>query len=239
MSLANAEAAGVADWIHVEKRALSDVQRPPAEYRPRRRKPALWRAHRRRIGSIRIVHAARCPAARALQGLESRNTHGQSADGAPPRDLCETQPSRFQWNDRMPAAALRPRCTPRATCPASRARRVGGATRRADVRESSRQESRQAGTLGAARRHRVLSGLRRGHAGVRVRDRSVRTRAAPRLRAGICCTEDRQQGRRTRAPPGAARGAARRPGRSAGADPHAVAQAAEGQRTIRKTRDDE
>jgi len=31
MSLANAAAAGVADWIHVEKRALSDVQRPAGD----------------------------------------------------------------------------------------------------------------------------------------------------------------------------------------------------------------
>ncbi len=31
MSLANAEAAGVADWIHVEKRALLEVQRPAAD----------------------------------------------------------------------------------------------------------------------------------------------------------------------------------------------------------------
>jgi 23S rRNA (guanine2445-N2)-methyltransferase / 23S rRNA (guanine2069-N7)-methyltransferase len=31
MSLANAEAAGVAAWIHVEKRALCDVQRPAAD----------------------------------------------------------------------------------------------------------------------------------------------------------------------------------------------------------------
>jgi 23S rRNA (guanine2445-N2)-methyltransferase / 23S rRNA (guanine2069-N7)-methyltransferase len=31
MSLANAEAAGVADWIHVEKRALADVERPAGQ----------------------------------------------------------------------------------------------------------------------------------------------------------------------------------------------------------------
>ena len=31
MSLANAAAAGVADWVHVEKRALSDVQRPAGD----------------------------------------------------------------------------------------------------------------------------------------------------------------------------------------------------------------
>ncbi len=31
MSLANAEAAGVADWIHLEKRALADVERPAGQ----------------------------------------------------------------------------------------------------------------------------------------------------------------------------------------------------------------
>ena len=48
MSIENADQGGIGEWLHVEKRALSDVTRPNSDTGLIITNPAVRRAHRRR-----------------------------------------------------------------------------------------------------------------------------------------------------------------------------------------------
>ena len=154
-------------------------------------------------------------AARSIPGLAGGDSHRQSAAGAQPRDLRQAHASGLQRHHRVPAAALRFERGQRAAAGRGGARGLVEPARRADVRQSAAQESAAPGSLGRTRAHRLLSRVRRRHAGIRVRHRSLRPRAAARLCAGICSAENRESGERPGAPPRGVGGAA---GGAGGAD---------------------
>jgi hypothetical protein len=93
MSIANGESAGVADWLHVEKRALSEVV-PPKRHRAGRDQSALRRAHRRGVGLPAVFRARRVLRER-FQGWQAAILTGQSAAGAQSRHVCQAHASVF------------------------------------------------------------------------------------------------------------------------------------------------
>ena len=174
----------------------------------------LRRAARGRRRPARAVCAAGREAQGRLRRLAGGGAHRQPAARPRARDRGAAQPSDDERRDRVPAAAPRRdarafRAAPRAGEAA--AGRPGGADApgRADVRQPPGQEPQGNGRLGAARGRVLLPGLRRRHAGVRVRDRPVPVRPAGpgralALRAGVRRPVERGPGAREVAPRGGA-----------------------------------
>ncbi len=159
MTLANASRAGIADWLHVEKRPLIEAVRPQAPLGLLVCNPPYGE----RIGA-----ESRLPELYGELGAAMRTTFGgwQAAilTGNPALarhlgHICETQPPHVQRADRVPLAALRSRSGERAASCRGGARRLGGTRRRADVRESPAQEFARSGAVGARRGDRVLPRL--------------------------------------------------------------------------------
>ena len=190
-----AQSAGVAEWMHVEKRALDAVVPP--------RGPAGLVVANPPYGE-RIGAESGLPELYAELGRVLRERfHGWQAailTGNPPlaRHLgiyAKRTHRVFNGDHRMPAVALRLERDARAAHARGSTRRLVEPARRTDVRQPVAQESRAPRALGGDGAHRVLPGVRRRHAGVRVRHRPVRSRAAARLRAGIRAAEDRRSAR--------------------------------------------
>ena len=156
MAIANGEQAGVADWLHVEKRSLAEIVRPKGDAGLDRRESAVRRTHRRGVGPARPVFGTRQRVARPIPGMAGRDSHRQSAARQKPRDLCQAHPSVLQRHHRVPAAALRSERGQRATAGRGGARRLVEPARRADVRESIAQEPAASRPLGRARTHRMF-----------------------------------------------------------------------------------
>ena len=150
MAIANGAHAGVADWVHVEKRALGDVAAAEGRKRAGRRESALRGAHRRGVGPAGAVRRARLRAARAIPGLAGGDSHRQSAAGPQFGHLRQAHAPGIQRHHRVPAAALRSERSERAASCRGSARRLVEPARRADVRQSAAQESAALGSVGRA-----------------------------------------------------------------------------------------
>ena len=107
IALANAAAADVSDWIHVEKRALAAVTAPRGEPGLVVDQSAVRRAHRSGVGIAGALFRARARAARAIPRMAGGDSHRQSSLGAQSRDPREAHASCLQRHDRVPPAALR------------------------------------------------------------------------------------------------------------------------------------
>ena len=151
-----------------------------------RRQSALRRTHRRGIGAARPVFGARQRAARSIPRLAGRDSHRQSAAGA---EIWASTPSapiaffngtiecrllRFDLNEaseQRPAEAVR----------ADWSSRPGAQM----FANRLRKNLQRLDPWAEQRAHRLLPRVRRRHAGIRIRHRSLRPRSAARLRAGI------------------------------------------------------
>ena len=236
MAIANGERAGVAEWLHLEKRALGDVQVPRAEFGLVVTNPPygerigaesglpelyaeLGRTLRDRFkGWQAAILTGNPPLARNL-GIYAKRTH-RVFNGT-----IECRLLRFDLNE---AREQRPA--------GGGARGLVEPSRRTDVRQSAAQEPRAAGIVGRARTHRLLPSVRRRHAGVRVRHRRLRPRAAPCPCARICSAEIRESRGRAGAAPGSVVGRARGSIGAACLRALPSAQTAKGGRAIRKAR---
>jgi len=69
MAIANGEHAGVAGWLHVEKRSLAEIVRPKGDAGFDRRESAVRRTHRRGVGPARPVLGARRRTARPIRRM--------------------------------------------------------------------------------------------------------------------------------------------------------------------------
>ena len=115
MAIANSAQAGVADWVHVEKRALSDLSRPKGETGLIVANPPYGEQNRRGVGIARSVFRTRHRAARSFSGLAGRDSHRQSAAGSKFGHLCQAHAPRIQRHHRVSVAALRSERSERAT----------------------------------------------------------------------------------------------------------------------------
>ena len=107
MAIANGEQAGVAGWLHVEKRSLAEIVRPKGDAGLIVANPPYGERIGAESGLPDAVLGIGRRAARAIPGVAGRDSHRQSAARQKPRNLCQAHPSILQRHHRVPAAALR------------------------------------------------------------------------------------------------------------------------------------
>ena len=78
MAISNGGRAGVAEWLHVEKRSLEDLPRPKADIGLVVVNPPYGERIERGFGPSGAVLATRCDPARAFPGLAGGHSHRQS-----------------------------------------------------------------------------------------------------------------------------------------------------------------
>ena len=237
MAIANGEHAGVADWLHVEKRSLGEIARPKGDAGLIVANPPYGERIGAESGLPALYSELGRHAARSVPGLAGGDSHGQSAAGAQFRrsmpsariaffnGTIECRLLRFELNE---ASAQRP------------AEEV-----RADW--SSRPGARMFANRLRKNLQRLDPWAEREHIDCfRVYDADMPEYAfaidlygrepAACLCSGICSAQVRQSGKCAGAPPRGVGGAARSAGGAAVAGAFAGAQAAEGQRAVREAR---
>jgi 23S rRNA (guanine2445-N2)-methyltransferase / 23S rRNA (guanine2069-N7)-methyltransferase len=231
MAIANAEQAGVPEWVHVEKRPLESVTPPrgPAglvvtnpPYGERigadsvlvELYTALGRLLRERFGGWQAaILTGNLPLARNL-GIYAKRTHRM-------------------FNGAIDCRLLRFDLTGEGERPSPEERRAKWSARPGAQMFANRvRKNLERLEPWAAREGIVQPAVRCRHAGVRVRSGPLWAGTAARVRAGIRSPQDRGSGKRPGTAPRSADGVARSPLRAARARPLPRAQVAEGERAI-------